>query len=364
LPLLGTPEAEAELDQKISEARLLFQGGDVARAQARLRIASVGAFQSRLHAVRGRALVLLASIVEDSGNVDAAMDLFREAEEALAYEPVGERFEVVAGIARCCNASGRSAYAIELLESYLQQLEKSGQFAPTAGMRAYSSLIPCYKARGMTRQATNAAEKALRFAGHVDDQAQIACMKMNVSWVLVDRGDLSEAIKTISDAEQIYTQLNWSISAARARLNRGVIESERGDLEVAQATLKDAVTQLRPEGPTKMDRAYALDELGRVERLMGLTEIAEERFREARPLLEQRDRLERGLNARELAMCLAPQDREEAVREFRAAIEHYEAAGAASQVATTAHLLARLEPNPDQLGRAVHLDAESKDSEV
>jgi tetratricopeptide (TPR) repeat protein len=355
---------EADLERKISEARQLFQEGDAARAKARLKIASVCAGQLGLRSVQGRALVLLASIVEDSGDVDGALELFREAEIAFAQAPVGEMFEAVAGIARCCNAAGRSSYAIELLESYLTRLERSGKFAPAASMRAYSGLIPCYRAKGMMRQATSSAEKALRFAEHVDDAAQVACMKMNVTWALVDRGAFSEAVKNIEDAERIYTELNWSISAARARLNRGVVESERGNLEVAQGTLMGAVTDLKPDGPTKMDRAYALDELGRVERLMGLPDKAQQRLREARPLLEEHDLVERGMNARELAMCLAHENREEAVREFRRAIELYETAGATAQVASTTHLLARIEDETIDLGRTVRLPEGSMDSEV
>lgn len=355
--------SEAELEQRISEARQLFQTGDTARAEAGLRIASVRAARSRLDVTRGRALVLLGAIIEDKGSLDEALQLFREAEDAFASEPVAEKFEAVVGIARCCQASGRGSYAIELLESYLVQLERSGGFAPTAGMRAYSSLIPCYQAKGMMSQATSAAERALRFAEHVEDPAQVACMKMNVTWVLVDQGDFSQAIKTIEDAEQIYMKLNWSISEARARLNRGVVESERGNLEVAQATLMDAVAHLRPDGPTRIDRAYALDELGRVERLMGMPEIAKERLWEARPLLEDHDLVERGMNARELAMCLAHEAPEEAVREFRAAIDYYEAAGATAQVATTAHFLARVEQKKSNVDRTVRLAEESTDSE-
>lgn len=360
---LASPGAEQELEQKIFEAHQLFQGGDAARAEARLRVASVAAAHSRLPAVKGRALVLLASMQEDSGAIDDALEVFREAEEALALEPLGERFEAIAGISRCCNATGRSAEAIELLENYLLQLEQSGVFAPAAGMRAYSSLIPCYKKKGMTTQANGAAEKALKYAQHVDDAAQVACMKMNVTWVLIDQGDYSQAIKTIEDAERIYEKLNWSISAARARLNRGVVESEQGSLESAQATLTQALADLGPEGPTKVDRAYALDELGRVERQLGLTAKAIERFREARLLLEPHDLIERAMNARELAMCLTEDKRGEAAKEFLSAIELYEAAGAASESAATARLLARLGRGPEGTERTVRLSEESTDSE-
>ena len=361
MPLVP-PGWEAELEERVSDARHLFQAGDAARAEAGLRIVSVSATQSRLHLVKGRALALLATIIEDKGLVDDALQIFLEAEDAFACEQPNEKFEAVAGIARCSHASGRSAYAIELLEGYLLQLEKSGRFAPTAGMRAYSSLIPCYQARGMMRQATSAAEKALKFSEHVEDAAQVACMKMNVTWVMVDQGDFSEAIKTIEDAERIYTRLSWSMSAARARLSRGVVEAERGNLETARATLVEAVNRLKPVGPTKIDRAYALDELGRVERRMGLIEIAKERLWEARPLLERHDLMERGMNARELGMCLADEDPEEAVRELRSAISYYEAASATVQVATTSHVLARIQQSQGRPDRTVRLSEKSIDS--
>jgi tetratricopeptide (TPR) repeat protein len=208
-------------------------------------------------------------------------------------------------------------------------------------MRTHASLVICYSRMGLATKAAEAAEKAQALAPRVSDPEQLACMNINVTHSLFAQGRMDDALNAIRQAEIAYMALGWEIDAARAKINQGVVQIEKGDFDQARRNLTEAAETLKG-GNHPADAAKAIDELGRLERLSGDDAAAERLLREAQGLLGQGDFAERALNLRELGLCLEDRDRDEAKGYLRRAIDLYLLAGANTQVAATYKLLGDL----------------------
>lgn len=100
-----------------------------------------------------------------------------------------------------------------------------------------------------------------------------------------------------------------------------------------------------PRSPIPSERAVraeVLNELGRVERLLGDLDAAIEHLKSARKFLDASDLVERALNAREMGLCLVSRDPKAAEKELRKAAQTYMSAGASSEGAKTLLELGRL----------------------
>ncbi|MGH2756447.1 MAG: helix-turn-helix domain-containing protein [Actinomycetota bacterium] len=336
-----SPRADVELELRLQDAREHLRLGELDEAVEGAREVVSDARELGSPRVEAKCYELLASIEERRELHESALELYRKAEHLWAAEPPHLRFQTVAGIALCLQAQGDPRLGIHMLESYLLELERQGLPDPIATMRTYSSLVICYSRMGLATKAAEAAEKAQALAPRVSDAEQLACMNLNVTHSLFAQGRMDDALNAIRQAETAYMALGWEIDAARAKVNQGVVQIERGDLEQARRNLTEAAEALKA-GNHPADAAKAIDELGRLERLSGDDSAAERLLREAQGLLGQGDFAERGLNLRELGLCLEVRDRNEAKGYLRRAIDLFLLAGANTEVAATYKLLGDL----------------------
>ncbi|MFN2586659.1 MAG: tetratricopeptide repeat protein [Actinomycetota bacterium] len=299
--------------------------------------------------LRADAIAGHARCVERSGtNTDAlrlygeALDLYR----ANASAPAA--VEAIAGLARCHQMRGETPLALHVLESYLVELHQQDLTDPAALMRTYASLVWPYMELGLHEKANDAADRALRLQARVDDPEGIAGMHLNAARALLNSGRIDDALDSLKRAEEIYRDLNWRTEIARARTNRGIVLVSKGDLLGGRAALEEARETFRAVGFTRSE-ALNLNELARVERLLGDNDRAQALARQALELLSEMDAMpELALAHRELALALGHVDPPKAERHFRQAISLYEKCGELAHAADTCRLLGELLAGHDQ----------------
>jgi tetratricopeptide (TPR) repeat protein/DNA-binding XRE family transcriptional regulator len=333
--------AQVALEMDLQQAREHLRVGELDRARSLARDVADEAERDALPRLAARAYEVLASIEERRNLVESAARLYQKAETLWRDEPPHLRYETVAGLARCSAALGEARYAIHLLERYLHELDDDGVLDPRAAMRAYATLVVCYSGVGLAAKAAEAADQAQALAPRVPDAEQLACMCMNVARSLYEQGRASDALDALRQAEQAYLSLGWQIDAARAQLNRGIVQIDKGELDDARKNLTEAVDVLKATG-TISEAAKALDELARLERLCGNFEQAEAHLLEAQSYLEHGEFAERALNLREVALCRRERDVEGAKGALRRSIDLFLLAGATKEVAVTYKLLGDL----------------------
>lgn len=332
---------EMGLDLQLQEAREHIRVGEIDLAAGIAERVVEGARDLGLTRLEARTYEVLASIEERRGQIDGALELYQKAEAVWVGEPPHLAFEAVAGVARCNLSSGDARLAVHVLETYLLQLDREGVPDPTATMRAYATLVSCYSALGFAERAAEAAEKAQTLSSRVLDSEQLACMRMNVARSLYEQGRLDDALDAIRSAEQAYMTLGWEIDAAGAKLNRAIVQIDKGDLDDARVNLTEALLAYR-SAKQPLDAARVLNELGRLERLAGKPVEGIRLLQEAQTHFSHSDFSERALNLQELGLCVQEQSSEEAKGYLRRAIDLYMLAGASKEVATTYKLLGDL----------------------
>ncbi|HJR45686.1 MAG TPA: helix-turn-helix transcriptional regulator [Actinomycetota bacterium] len=328
------PNEDVRLELELQEARDQLRLGQLDAAVQQARRVAAQADQLGFRRTEAKCHEVLASVEEKRGRPASALDLYRKAEALWTGEPPHLRFETIVGLGRCTLHLGNARFAAHLLETYLMDLDKDGVPDPTATMRTYSSLVQCYSTMGLAAKAAEAAELAQALAPRVTDAEQLACMNMNVARSLFDQGKIADSLDAIRQAERAFQTLGWEVDAARAQLSRGLVQLEKGDVDEARENLTAAATALRA-ADNLTDAAKALNELGRLERTAGNLAEAERHLQEAQGYLAGSDFAERALNQRELGLCLAEKQEDEAMGYMRRAIDLYVLAGATKEVAVT-----------------------------
>lgn len=344
---------QADLELRLQRARLDLHQGRTGDAETAVQAVVDEARAADLPRVLARSLTVLASTRRNSGDVPGARALLEEALSVWRDQPTHLRFETVANFAVLLLATGEARYAVHVLESYLLELDRAGLADPVARMRIHSALVACFRELGMRREANAAVETALKLAPRVDDPEHLACMNMNVAVVLQDQGRHDDALDVLRRAEEYFHDLDWSLSVARSRWNRGVVAADKGRYEEARESLTAALDALGQAGAPMQQRANLLNEMGRLERLAGDTDRAIPLLRRARADLSPVDAVDQGINARELGLCLAVTDPEAATAELRRAAEHFAAAGHRHERAATLQDLGHLYRTRGMLDEAV-----------
>ncbi|MGH2730457.1 MAG: helix-turn-helix domain-containing protein [Actinomycetota bacterium] len=333
--LTGRPsDLPATLALRTQEARMLLSHGQYDKSEEMLRAIVKRAKTHELHRLRANGETGLGLAAERQGKTERALGHYQEADRLLASEPSHVRAEVVAGIARCFQMMGDVRYAIHILETYLITLQKNGLDDPVARMRTYASLVWPYSEIGLYDKASHVAFEALRLEPRVDNLEQVASMHTNVARELLRVGKITDALQSLKRAEDLYQTLDWRTDAALARMNRGIVFADRGDLEEAKAELQLALQTLKGS-PEVVNHARALNELGRVQRLLGETDEAARVVEQSISLLGESDVTELALAHRELGLCNKDSDPPVAEKNLREAIELYRRADEKLHIAGT-----------------------------
>jgi tetratricopeptide (TPR) repeat protein len=274
-----TPGMEAGLRLRLHEARIQISDGRFDEADAALRYVAREARRYTFARLEARAEEVRGLWLHRGGRPEEALEHYQRAEELLRGEPPTARADAVDGIAACVAALGDVRYAIFLLESLLDEIERAGLRDPDALVRIHASLVFWRLDLGLLSAAAASAAELARLAPRIEDPEHVAQMHMNVARQHFTEGRIEDATASLQRAEDAYRQLGLLTEMGGAHLARGIVLSQQGERADARRELETAREIFERTQNTK-DLTRTLNELARLARMEG-------RFDEARSLLER-----------------------------------------------------------------------------
>jgi tetratricopeptide (TPR) repeat protein len=317
------PGLETELRLRLQEVRVRISEGrfeqadrelrDLARASKR---SALPRLEAKVHEVRGLWL-------QRTGRPEEALEHYQHAEEILRDEPPSVRADVVDGMAICVSALGDVRYAIFLLESLLDEMDRNDLADPDALARVHAGLVYTYLDAGLLAKAAESAAALERLVPRIDDPLRLAQMHMNVARQYLSAGRVEDATISLQRAEDTYRQLGLLSETGGAHLARGYVLSRRGDLAEARREL-DAAREIFERTQDIKDLTRTLNELARVTRLEGEGDQARALLERSIALLGTSDDPILAWAHLELARILLELGNPAAEKHARTAIELYE----------------------------------------
>ncbi|MDP9069260.1 MAG: helix-turn-helix transcriptional regulator [Actinomycetota bacterium] len=333
------PKRDLQLQLDVDRALAQSHSGEIAPLAEELDRLRKRARRQRLPRLEAAAHEGLGLLAKRTADWTQAREHFVAAEELLADEPPEVRTSVVTGRAWTYFMMNDLAASIRLLELHLIELCKGDAPDPSALLQTYSYLIgPCFEA-GLKKRAAEAADEAARLETRVQDPEHVACMNINRAQILLEQGRRDEAIRALGRAEELFKQIGWRDSAAKAAVAQATAAVEEDDLEAAEARAKHALSELEVS-PSALDKARVLNLLGRIQRKRGHPDRALGHLNEALALLEASDSMERAWALREAGLChLDLNDPEAAEPLLRQALTMYTKGKARDAIATASAYL-------------------------
>ncbi|KUL70489.1 MULTISPECIES: tetratricopeptide repeat protein [unclassified Streptomyces] len=250
-----------DLRLRLTEAQRVLATGDTGTADGQFTALLAEATAHGLAEERAAALLGLGDCALDAGELDAARGHFEEAEQVLAAAgaPLPARAPAVRGRAVSHYLTGELRYAVYLLESALDELNRGGLHDPDALLLLYASVIGPYMDMGAHARAAQAAEYALALAPQAGDPALVARMHRSVARTLLAEGRTAEADASLAKAAELYRQLQIRTELANCHWMRGYVYAQNGDLERAEAEMREAQTMLTAQRATLYTSQVAVE---------------------------------------------------------------------------------------------------------
>ncbi|MEW2623900.1 tetratricopeptide repeat protein [Streptomyces sp. NPDC048106] len=341
---LGRPAHLAtDLRLRLTEARRTLADGRAEEAARRYTELLAEAESHGLPGEQATALLGLGECALETGELASAHAHFERAEGHLADASPAARVPAVRGRAVAHYLAGELRYAVYLLESTLDELNRGGLHDPDALLLLYASVIGPYLDMGAHARAAQAAEFALALAPQVGDPALVARMHRSVARTLLAEGRPAEADASLAKAAELYRQLQLRTELANCHWMRGYVHAQNGELDAAEAELRQALAMLS-ETRAALYRSQAAVELADVLHRQG-------RSAEAADLLEgvlgdfssERGAMHAAAAHRLLGIIAEDtRDTESAEEHYVRALSLLERAGAAGDLADLCRLLGDL----------------------
>lgn len=231
---------------RLTEAQRALATGDAEAAAEQYTALLAEAEAHGFTEERAAALLGLGECGIDIGELASARRRFEQAEQLLteAGAPLPARVPALRGRAVSHYLAGELRYAVYLLESTLDELNRGGLHDPDALLLLYASVIGPYMDMGAHARAAQAAEYALALAPQAGDPALVARMHRSVARTLLAEGRVAEADASLAKAAELYRQLQIRTELANCHWMRGYVHAQNGDLESAEAALREARAML------------------------------------------------------------------------------------------------------------------------
>ncbi|MFJ3667834.1 helix-turn-helix domain-containing protein [Streptomyces sp. NPDC090106] len=233
-----------DLRLRIVEAQRTLATGETEEAAAQYAALLAEGDSLQLADVRVAALLGLGECAVETGELVEGREYFERAEEALADAPLPVRVPALRGRALAHYLAGELRYAVYLLESTLDELNRSGLHDPDALLLLYASVIGPYMDMGAHARAAQAAEFALALAPQSGDPALVARMHRSVARTLIAEGRVAEADASLAKAAELYRQLQLRTELANCHWMRGYVYAQNNQLELAESELRQALEML------------------------------------------------------------------------------------------------------------------------
>ena len=233
-----------DLRLRLTEAQRTLASGEAEQAAEQYAGLLAEAEDHELVDVQAVALLGLGDCALDTGELEAARQYFERTEQALADVPLPARVPALRGRAVSHYLAGELRYAVYLLESTLDELNRGGLHDPDALLLLYASVIGPYMDMGAHARAAQAAEFALALAPQSGDPALVARMHRSVARTLLAEGRLAEADASLAKAAELYRTLQLRTELANCHWMRGYVYAQNGELDLAEGELRQALTML------------------------------------------------------------------------------------------------------------------------
>ncbi|MGW3117854.1 tetratricopeptide repeat protein [Streptomyces sp. NPDC001107] len=233
-----------DLRLRLTEAQRTLAGGEAEQAAEQYTALLAEAESHELVDVQAVALLGLGECALDTGELTAARQYFERSEHALTDVPLPARVPALRGRAVSHYLAGELRYAVYLLESALDELNRSGLHDPDALLLLYASVIGPYMDMGAQARAAQAAEFALALAPQSGDPALVARMHRSVARTLLAEGRIAEADASLAKAAELYRTLQIRTELANCHWMRGYVYAQNGELDRAEGELRQALDML------------------------------------------------------------------------------------------------------------------------
>ncbi len=336
-----SPDLVPRLELRLQEARVAISDGRLDEADEALKSIIKEARRFQIPRIEAKAEEGRGLWLERGGKPEDALEHYQRAEELLRAEPPTVRVDAVAGKSRSFEALGDGRYAIHILESLLDAIEREKLHDPDALARLHASLVDAYLDAGLYKRAADSAAELDRLAPRLTDPLRVSQMHMYVARLYLVQGNFDDAQRSLQRAEDAYRQLNLKTEIGYANLARGYVLNREGKLKEAREQLEQALAIFEETSDAK-DLTRTLNELARVERLEGRIDRARELLERSISLLGDADAPILAWAHRELGFVLVEPDPPGAEKNFRIAIELYERAEQTVDIAVTYRALGDL----------------------
>lgn len=229
-----------ELRLRLTEAQRTLAAGAAEEAAAQYAVLLGEAEEQQLADERAAALLGLGECALQTGELQTGREYFERAERLLADEPLPARAPALRGRAVAHYLAGELRYAVYLLETALDELNRTGLHDPDALLLLYASVIGPYMDMGAHARAAQAAEFALALAPRSGDPALVARMHRSVARTLLAEGRLAEADASLAKAAELYRTLQLRTELANCHWMRGYVYAQNGRLGRAEEELRAA----------------------------------------------------------------------------------------------------------------------------
>ncbi|CAL9306079.1 tetratricopeptide repeat protein [Streptomyces sp. SudanB52_2052] len=233
-----------ELRLRLTEAQRTLAVGEAEEAAEQYAGLLGEAETHGLAAEQAAALLGLGECALETGELVPGRQFFERAETCLAGAPLPARVPALRGRAVAHYLAGELRYAVYLLETTLDELNRGGLHDPDALLLLYASAIGPYMDMGAHARAAQAAEFALALAPQSGDPALVARMHRSVARTLVAEGRLAEADASLAKAAELYRGLQIRTELANCHWMRGYVYAQDGQLERAEEELREALGML------------------------------------------------------------------------------------------------------------------------
>ncbi|MET9759313.1 tetratricopeptide repeat protein [Streptomyces sp. NPDC006372] len=332
-----------ELRLRLTEAQRTLAVGET-EAAAEQYAGLLGEAETHgLAAEQAAALLGLGECALETGELVPGRQYFERAESCLAGAPLPARVPALRGRAVAHYLAGELRYAVYLLESTLDELNRGGLHDPDALLLLYASAIGPYMDMGAHARAAQAAEFALALAPQSGDPALVARMHRSVARTLVAEGRLAEADASLAKAAELYRGLQIRTELANCHWMRGYVYAQDGQLERAEAELREALGMLSAKRAALYSSQVAV-ELADVLHRRGRSEEAAALLHGVLDDLSPERGAVHSAAAHRLLGIIAEDDRrtEEAEEHYVRALSLLERAGAVGDLADLCRLLGDL----------------------
>ncbi|MGV9921111.1 helix-turn-helix domain-containing protein [Streptomyces cellulosae] len=332
-----------ELRLRLTEAQRALAVGEAEPAVEQYTALLAEAEAQGLPQEQAAALLGLGECALDTGELADGQRYFEKAEARLVDAPLPARVPALRGRAVAHYLAGELRYAVYLLESTIDELNRGGLHDPDALLLLYASVIGPYMDMGAHARAAQAAEFALALAPQSGDPALVARMHRSVARTLLAEGRLAEADASLAKAAELYRGLQLRTELANCHWMRGYVYAQNGELERAEAEMREALHMLSAARATLYTSQLTV-ELADVLHRRGRSEEAAELLRDVLGGLSPERGAVHAAAAHRLLGIIAEdvRDTEQAEEHYVRALSLLERAGAAGDLADLCRLLGDL----------------------